>query len=56
LLIDPDTVRSYFKRYKDGGLDALLRMNYVGSEALLDVPVQPPAKQPSKLPKSSGQT
>lgn len=36
LLIDPDTVRSYFKRYKNGGLDALLRMNYVGSEALLD--------------------
>jgi transposase len=36
LLIDPDTVRTYFKRYKNGGLDALLRMNYVGSEALLD--------------------
>ena len=36
LLIDPDTVRTYFKRYKEGGLDALLRMNYVGGEALLD--------------------
>jgi transposase len=36
LLIDPDTVRTYFKSYKTGGLDDLLRMNYVGSEALLD--------------------
>lgn len=36
LLIDADTVRTYFKRYKRGGIDALLRMNYVGSEALLD--------------------
>lgn len=36
LLIDQDTARGYFKRYKEGGLDALLRMNYVGSEALLD--------------------
>ena len=36
LLIDPDTVRTYFKRYKKGGLEALLRMNYVGSEALLN--------------------
>ena len=36
LLIDPDTVRSYFKRYKKGGTEELLRMNYVGSEALLD--------------------
>ena len=36
LLFDPDTVRSYFKRYKEGGLDGLLRMSYVGSEALLD--------------------
>ena len=36
LLIDPDTVRGYFKRYKQGGIDQLLRMNYVGSEALLD--------------------
>jgi transposase len=36
LLIDPDTARDYFKRYKKGGLDGLLRMGYVGSEALLD--------------------
>jgi len=36
LLIDPDTARTYFKRYKKGGLDSLLRMNHVGSEALLD--------------------
>ena len=36
LLFDPDTVRSYFKRYKEGGLDGLLRMSYAGSEALLD--------------------
>jgi len=36
LLIDADTVRDYFKRYRQGGLDGLLRMSYVGSEALLD--------------------
>ncbi len=36
LLIDPDTARDYFKRYKKGGLDGLLRMSYIGSEALLD--------------------
>jgi transposase len=36
LLVDADTVRGYFKRYKAGGLDGLLRMSYVGSEALLD--------------------
>lgn len=36
LMIDADTVRDYFKRYKKGGLDALLRMNFVGPEALLD--------------------
>lgn len=36
LLIDADTVRGYFKRYRQGGLEQLLRMNYVGSEALLD--------------------
>jgi transposase len=35
LLIDADTVRTYFKRFKRGGLDELLRMNFVGSEALL---------------------
>ena len=32
LLIDADTVRGYFKRYRQGGLEQLLRMNYVGSE------------------------
>jgi len=36
LLFDPDTVRGYFKRYREGGLDGLLGMAYVGSEALLD--------------------
>lgn len=36
LLIDPQTARTYFKRYKKGGVDELLRMNYVGSEAMLD--------------------
>lgn len=36
LLIDPDTVRDYYKRYKNGGIDELLRMSFVGSEALLD--------------------
>lgn len=36
LLIDPETVRTYFKRYKIGGIDDLLRMSYLGSEALLD--------------------
>jgi transposase len=36
LLIDPDTVRSYYKRYKKGGVQELLRMSFVGSEAWLD--------------------
>ncbi len=36
LLIDPDTARDDFKRIKQGGLNELLRMNVVGSEALLD--------------------
>ena len=35
LLIDDDTVRNHFKRYKQRGIAALERMNYVGSEALL---------------------
>jgi transposase len=35
LLIDDDTVRNHYKRYKRGGLAALERMNYVGSDALL---------------------
>jgi transposase len=36
LLMDRETVRTYFKRYQSGGIDELLRMSYVGSEALLD--------------------
>jgi transposase len=35
LLMDEDTVRNHFKRYKRGGLAGLTRMNYVGSQALL---------------------
>lgn len=40
LLMDPETVRSYFKRYQKGGIDELLRMSYVGSEALLGTHLQ----------------
>ena len=36
LLFDPETVRQYFKKYREGGVERLLRMSYVGSEALLD--------------------
>lgn len=36
LLIDPDTARDDFKRFKQGGLNELLRKKFVGSEALLD--------------------
>ncbi len=36
LLIDPDTVRSHFQRFREGGITALLHLNYVGSEAWLD--------------------
>ena len=32
LLVDADTVRDYFKRYEQDGLDGLLRMGYVGKE------------------------
>ena len=35
LLIDDDRVRNHFKRYKQGGIAALERLNFVGSEALL---------------------
>ncbi|MGB5735270.1 MAG: helix-turn-helix domain-containing protein [Thiohalocapsa sp.] len=35
LLIDDDTVRNHCKRYQRGGIAALERMNYVGSDALL---------------------
>ena len=30
LLVEADTVRAYFKRYEQGGLDGLLRMSYWG--------------------------
>ena len=30
-------VREYFKRFKHGGLDELPRVNFVGSEARLDL-------------------
>lgn len=43
LLLDPEAVRTYFKRYKQGGIDERLRMSDVGSDALLD------AEQPCKL-------
>jgi transposase len=36
LLIDPDTVRDDYKRYKKGGVTGLLRMSYIGREALLN--------------------
>jgi transposase len=36
LLLDADTVREYYKRYQAGGIEELLRMSFVGSEALLD--------------------
>jgi hypothetical protein len=36
LLLDPEAVRSYFKREEKGGLEELLRMSDVGSEALLN--------------------
>jgi len=35
LLIDPDTARSYFKRYRRGGIRGLLSMDYRGGEAWL---------------------
>jgi transposase len=40
LLLDDDTVRSHYKRYKLGGIAALERLNYVGREALLS-PTEP---------------
>lgn len=36
LLIDPDTVRSHCQRFREGGITALLHLNYVGSDAWLD--------------------
>ena len=35
LMMDCETVRRYFKRYRKGGIEELLRMSYVGGEALL---------------------
>ena len=35
LLLDPHAVRTYFKRYQQGGLAELLRLSFIGSEALL---------------------
>jgi transposase len=35
LLVDPNTVRAHFKRYRAGGLEALLKVEYHGSEAQL---------------------
>jgi transposase len=35
LLVDPNTVRAHFKRYRAGGLDELLRVEYRGSDVLL---------------------
>lgn len=36
LLFDPETVRQYFKKCSDGGVEQLVRMSDVGSDALLD--------------------
>ncbi|MCI0536542.1 MAG: IS630 family transposase [Verrucomicrobiales bacterium] len=36
LLIDEDTVRAYFKRYREGGLEKLVQMDYPGSGGWLD--------------------
>jgi transposase len=35
LLIDPNTVRNYFRRYREGGLPGLLQMAYQGSDCAL---------------------
>lgn len=32
LLLDPETVRTYFKRYQQGGIVELLSMSYVGED------------------------
>lgn len=36
LLIDEDTVRAHFKRYRKGGLRRLLNMDHLGSDSWLD--------------------
>ena len=35
LLIDPNTVRNHFRRYRQGGLPGLLQMAYQGSDCAL---------------------
>ncbi|WP_242467662.1 hypothetical protein [Thiocapsa imhoffii] len=35
LLVDPNAVRTHFKRYRAGRLDELLRVEYRGSDVLL---------------------
>ena len=45
LLIDPDTVRRHFQRFRAGGITALLHLNYVGSEAWLDAQQMPELDQ-----------
>jgi transposase len=35
LLVDPNTVRTHFKRYRGGGLEALLKVEYRGSDVQL---------------------
>ena len=37
LLIDEETLRSYVKKYKDGGLPELLKVDYKGSEPYLSI-------------------
>src|SRR6185295_1881411 len=37
LLIDDETLRSYVKKYQEGGLPALLKVDYKGSQPLLSV-------------------
>ncbi|WP_220017675.1 helix-turn-helix domain-containing protein [Candidatus Rhabdochlamydia oedothoracis] len=33
LLLDEDTIRRYYKTYLEGGKEALLNLNYAGSES-----------------------
>ena len=40
LLIEADTARTYFKRYREGGIERLLHMAYSGGEAWLDATQQ----------------
>ena len=37
LLLDEETLRSYVKKYQEGGLPELLKVNYKGSEPQLSV-------------------